>query len=397
LSLIRILLTPILNFPKKSADHPPWYPLRSKGHKINGNLIGSKFGIWEGGHRVPFIAWWPGKIEAGSVSDQLTISVDLLATFAALTEQKLANQKDSINMLPTLTGTPEKALRSEMFITPHKPSYMAFRKGKWMYIQAKSDGGFRGSKPNQHAWGGAAVTKPVNTPNSDIEDGKLKKNAPPAQRYDLEADVNQIQNVYHNYPGVVEKMAAVLKKARQEAGSSGQITTPLKAKTKYDQFKPLGNLRFTFESGELEGWTVIEGKAGRLISDHTSLPKHKARPFNHEGKFHLSTINTGDGFSDAQKVTFQSPEFIIAGDRASFLASGGFDAASLYVGLIDAGTKRILLSAGGNRNSQMKRTIWDVSKLKGKTVCLQVVDRNTGGWGHLTFDDFSIEGKLLTK
>jgi hypothetical protein len=66
------------------------------------------------------------------------------------------------------------------------------------------------------------------------------------------------------------------------------------------------------------------------------------------------------------------------------------------VGLIDAETKKVLLSAGGNRNSQMKRTIWDVSKLKGKTVYLQVVDRNTSGWGHLTFDDFSVKGKLLT-
>ena len=368
----------------------------AKGHKINGNLLGSKFGIWEGGHRVPFIAWWPGKIEAGSVSDQLTISVDLLATFSALTGQTLENQKDSINMLPALTGNPDKALRSEMFITPNKPSHMAYRKGKWMYIPAKSDGGFGGSKPHQHAWGGAAVAKLVHTPNSDIEDGRLKKDAPPAQLYDLEADVNQTQNVSLNYPGVVEEMAAVLKKNRQETGSGGKIIPTIKVAPTTRHFKPLGNLRFTFESGGLDGWTVVEGKAGRALSDQPSLPKHQARPFNREGKFHLSTINTGEGFSDAQKVTFQSPGFVIEGDRASFLASGGFDADSLYVGLIDAKTKNVLLSAGGNRNSQMKRTIWDVSQLKGKTVYLQVVDRNTGGWGHLTFDDFSVEGKLLT-
>ena len=47
------------------------------GHSINGKLLGSKFGIWEGGHRVPFIAWWPGKIQAGSVSGQLLNNVDL--------------------------------------------------------------------------------------------------------------------------------------------------------------------------------------------------------------------------------------------------------------------------------------------------------------------------------
>ncbi|MEP4079447.1 sulfatase family protein [Haloferula sp.] len=193
-----------------------------KGHKINGDLLGSKFGIWEGGHRVPFIAWWPGKIDAGSESDQLLCSVDLMASFAALTGQKLENEKDSINMLPALTGNPEKPLRTEMFMTPNKPTHMAYRKGKWMYIPARNDGGFRGSKPGQHAWGGPAVTKLVNTPNSDIENGKLKKGAAPAQLYDLEADVNQTKNLYHENPEVVQEMAAVLQKARPKGAASGK-------------------------------------------------------------------------------------------------------------------------------------------------------------------------------
>jgi arylsulfatase A-like enzyme len=186
------------------------------GHKINGDLLGSKFGIWEGGHRVPFIAWWPGKIEAGSVSDQLINNVDMLASFAALTGHKLSadEQQDSINMLPALTGNPDRPLRTEMVVTPHKPSHMAVRKGKWMYIPAQSDGGFTGSKPNQHAWGGAAVAKLVNTPNSDIENGKIRKDAPPAQLYDLEADVNQTKNLYNEYPEVVQEMEALLKTYR---------------------------------------------------------------------------------------------------------------------------------------------------------------------------------------
>lgn len=365
------------------------------GHKINGDLLGSKFGIWEGGHRVPFIAWWPGKIPAGSTSDQLTISVDLLATFASLTGQKLENSKDSINMLPALTGDPKEALRKEMFITPNKQTHMAYRKGKWMYIPAKNDGGFRGSKPGQHAWGGPAVTKLVGTPNSDIENGQLKKDAPPAQLYDLEADPHQTQNLYHKHPEIVAEMSAVLKKNRPNQAAP-RNNTPSKVSAKHDQFKPLGNLRFTFESGELDGWTAIKGETGRLISSATSLPKHKARPFNQEGKHHLSTIDTGEGFSDEQQVTFQSPQFTIQGDRASFLASGGFDKDSLYVGLVDAETRKVLLKAGGPRGPQMKRTTWDVSKFKGKTVYLQVVDQNTEGWGHLTFDDFSVEGKLLS-
>ncbi|MEC5127012.1 arylsulfatase [Verrucomicrobiales bacterium BCK34] len=192
----------------------------SMGHRINGDLLGSKFGIWEGGHRVPFIAWWPGEVSAGSESNQLMNSVDLLATFAALTGQELEDSKDSINMLPALTGDPDRPLRTEMFITPNKPSHMSYRKGKWMFIPAKSDGGFSGSKPGQHAWGGAAVAALVNTPNSDIENGRLKADAQPAQLYDLEADVNQTQNLYYGNPGVAQEMRNILEKVRPKQAPS---------------------------------------------------------------------------------------------------------------------------------------------------------------------------------
>lgn len=193
------------------------------GHRINGDLLGSKFGVWEGGHRVPFIAWWPGKIEAGSVSDQLLMSVDLKATFAALTGQALAasEQKDSIDMLPALIANPSEPLRTEMVITPRKASHMSLRKGKWMYIPAKSDGGFTGSKPQHHAWGGPAVAALVDTPNSDIENGKLKADAAPAQLYDLEADPNQTRNLYHEYPELVKEMQAELERYRPDTQNDG--------------------------------------------------------------------------------------------------------------------------------------------------------------------------------
>ena len=54
------------------------------------------------------------------------------------------------------------------------------------------------------------MTTLVNTPNSDIENGKIKKDAPPAQLYDLEADVNQTKNLYNEYPEVVKEMSKLL-------------------------------------------------------------------------------------------------------------------------------------------------------------------------------------------
>lgn len=378
------------------------------GHKINGDLLGSKFGIWEGGHRVPFIARWPGKIEAGTVSDQLFCSVDLLASFAALTDQELEDSKDSINMLPALTGDPDKALRTEMFMTPNKPTHMALRRGKWMYIPAKSDGGFKGSKPGQHAWGGAAVTTLVGTPNSDVENGKIKPGAAPAQLYDLEADPNQTQNLYYDYPDVTQKMDAAIKKARKDAGGGTQASPesvaapPVDAGGKplanYDDFEPVGKLHYSFESGELEGWTITEGKLGEAVTTLPSLAAKKDAPFARHGGHHLSTLVVeGDQtLSDTQTGVVQSPSFTFTGEKVAFLVSGGYHQSNLYVALVDANSGEVLKKSGGKRDHRMRRVEWDVSKWKGRTVRFEVVDQSAGGWGHLNVDDFSAQGEPVS-
>lgn len=182
------------------------------GHKMNGDLLGFKFGVWEGGHRIPFIARWPGKIKAGTESDQMICQVDLLATFMALTGQDVQTLKgkDSVNLLPALLDDPEKPLRTELLLAPRNAHNLAIRKGKWMYIGARGSGGFTGSKPHQHAWGGPPAVAFAGSANSDIENGRIKKNAPPAQLYDLESDLAQTKNVYRENPQVVKEMEALL-------------------------------------------------------------------------------------------------------------------------------------------------------------------------------------------
>jgi len=182
------------------------------GHKINGDLLGFKFGVWEGGHRVPFIAKWPDHIQPGTESNQLLCQVDMLATFMALTGQETTELegKDSINMLPALLQDPSEPLRTELLLAPHKSSNLALRKGKWLYIGARGSGGFNGSRPSQHAWGGPPAATLVGSTNSDIENGRIRKDAPPAQLYDLESDLKQTKNLYRQNPEVVEQMEAAL-------------------------------------------------------------------------------------------------------------------------------------------------------------------------------------------
>ncbi len=185
------------------------------GHRINGDLLGFKFGIWEGGHRVPFVAKWPNKIKPGTESKQLISGVDMLATFAALTDQKIDKKQlaDSVNILPALISEPNEALRETMVISPRSSSHLALRMGKWMYIPRQGSGGFKGPV-GTHLAGGPKATSHVGSINSDITKGTVNKDAPPAQLYDLEADVNETNNLYNKEPEVVETMKALLNSYR---------------------------------------------------------------------------------------------------------------------------------------------------------------------------------------
>ena len=70
----------------------------------------------------------------------------------------------------------------------------------------------------------------VDTPNSDIENGKIKPNAPPAQLYDLEADRGQTTNLYHAKPDIAAEMAALLKSYRNAAPPTSETTKQKKRK-----------------------------------------------------------------------------------------------------------------------------------------------------------------------
>jgi arylsulfatase A-like enzyme len=89
-----------------SAIHFPWMTPDDSAHRIASNVPwrGQKHGLYEGGHRVPAIARWPGKIEAGRVSDQLSITADLVSTCLELAglKPKAASETDGISLVTHL-------------------------------------------------------------------------------------------------------------------------------------------------------------------------------------------------------------------------------------------------------------------------------------------------------
>ena len=105
-----------------------------KFFNTSGDLKGIKRSMYDGGVRSPMIAYWPGTIQAGSVSDHISAFWDMMPTFSELTGEPFKGETDGISMLPTLLGKKDqqkqhKYLYWELYES-NKPN-CAIRFGKW--------------------------------------------------------------------------------------------------------------------------------------------------------------------------------------------------------------------------------------------------------------------------
>ncbi len=177
-----------------------WTPqdIEKHGHRACGQLRGQKADIWEGGHRVPFLLRWPGKVAAGATSDQLGCLTDVMATCAAIVGAPLPQDaaEDSYNLLPVLLGeTATEPLREA--IVHHSFSGMfAIRKGPWKLVEGLGSGGF--SKPNK--------IKPT-------------EGGPTGQLYNLAEDPSEENDLFSEQSEKVEALAALLDEYRKSGRS----------------------------------------------------------------------------------------------------------------------------------------------------------------------------------
>jgi len=163
------------------------------GHLANANFKGQKADIYEGGHRVPFIARWPAKISKGSHSEQVIITTDLLATVAGILDTPLPKGagEDSYNMWPAFMNPAMKQSIHDYSIHHSLDGVFAIRKGKWKYTSHLGSGGF---------------TSPQSiTPQKGQALGTL---------YDMEKDPEETTNLYTEYPEVVNTLSLLLDKAK---------------------------------------------------------------------------------------------------------------------------------------------------------------------------------------
>lgn len=114
--------------------------LKAKGHFSSGPLRGFKADAWEGGHRVPFIAKWKGRIEAGSKCDATICSVDIYATLAEFLHEPIVEKdaEDSVSLLPLLEQKVSKI--HEHVVHQSSTGIFALRSGDWKAIFGPGSG-----------------------------------------------------------------------------------------------------------------------------------------------------------------------------------------------------------------------------------------------------------------
>jgi arylsulfatase A len=156
----------------------------ANGHKSEMNFRGYKGDIWEGGHRVPFIVRWPGKVKAKAVSGELISLVDMFATLAEMVAVPLPDNaaEDSWSVLPALLGKSSGKPLHEALVFQAGNGDLAIRQGRWKLVAAKQEG----------------------------KRGEL---------YDLEADPGEKRDVAADNPSIVAALSALLEKYKQQGFS----------------------------------------------------------------------------------------------------------------------------------------------------------------------------------
>ena len=183
----------LIVFTSDNGSH--WLPsdISEFGHLANDEFSGMKSDVWEGGHRVPFIARWPKILKPATKSDHTICSTDLMATCAELTNQKLPQSaEDSYSYLTELTNK-ESAVPKRTFTIHHSVNgTFAIRMEDWKLIDAKGSGGW------------------------SLPENQCNAKALPQQLFNLKQDPKEMHNVYAQYPDKAAELNTLLQSFKQD-------------------------------------------------------------------------------------------------------------------------------------------------------------------------------------
>jgi arylsulfatase A-like enzyme len=165
------------NGPHAEGGNDPTY------FSSSGSLRGKKRDLYEGGIRVPLIAWWPGRIAAGQESSHISGFQDMLPTFAELAGVTPPDT-DGISMVPTLTGTGAQQRHPYLYWEFHEQGgKQAVRAGHWKAVRLNVK----------------------------------RDRSGPLELYDVSNDLGETNDVAGQHPDVVRRMERIMSEARTDS------------------------------------------------------------------------------------------------------------------------------------------------------------------------------------
>ena len=201
-----------------TSDNGPWL-IKNKGFADGelpnhhggsaGPLRSGKVSTWEGGMRVPAIAWSPGRIPAGKVCSKLAATIDLLPTFAKLAGGKMPQDRviDGQDITHLLRGDFEKADPDKHLLYFHLNHLQAVRQGKWKLILPR---------PKHPEWLGRFARNSHIHPRDDDEIAE-------PFLVNLQTDIGETTNVAEAHPQVVQQLQSIVESARNDIGDYDRV------------------------------------------------------------------------------------------------------------------------------------------------------------------------------
>jgi arylsulfatase A-like enzyme len=178
-----------------TSDNGPWLSKGRDGGSA-GPLRGGKGSTWEGGVRVPTLAWWPGKIAPGSACDAVAGTIDVLPTFVTLAGGKTpaAPVIDGRDISPLLLGRTKESPREAHY-------YFA---------------GYNLKAVRQGPWKLAIAPQPEDMSNTNPEDSARRN----PRLYNLDREIGERTNLADKHPEIVARLQALAAKTDAEIGGS---------------------------------------------------------------------------------------------------------------------------------------------------------------------------------
>lgn len=236
-----------------TSDNGPWLVQRENGGSA-ALLREGKGSTWEGGHRVPMIAWWPGKIPAGAVNEDVATALDVLPTAAALANAPLPDKKlDGYNIWPVLIAN--KQITRDAFMFYRGDQVFAVRDGKWK----------------------AHFITQTAYPNGPLEYQKTPL------LYDLDTDPSEKYNVAAKHPEIIQKIKEL--KERHEKTVVTSKNPSVEAEALLDKAATTGGKlqvqEMTGNAGDWSGGSQLLW-AGTALGNRLTLPVEVKEAGNYE-------------------------------------------------------------------------------------------------------------------